>query len=109
MTMMKSDARSVSLQQTGQRRCSSTVNPWVSCSTHLTAVSERWTTNAHLQGTRVDGYYELGASAYHRFHVGYGVMELRFDVKNLTDKQYEIVGAYPMPGRSYQLSINYKL
>jgi outer membrane receptor protein involved in Fe transport len=72
-------------------------------------VSERWTTNAHLQGTRVDGYYELGASAYHRFHVGYGVMELRFDVKNLTDKQYEIVGAYPMPGRSYQLSINYKL
>ena len=84
-------------------------NPWVSCSTHLTAVSERWTTNAHLQGTRVDGYYELGASAYHRFHVGYGVMELRFDVKNLTDKQYEIVGAYPMPGRSYQLSINYKL
>ncbi len=84
-------------------------NPWVNCSTHLTAVSNRWTTNAHLQGTRVDGYYELGASAYHRFHLGYGVMEVRLDVKNLTDKQYEIVGAYPMPGRSYQISLNYKL
>lgn len=84
-------------------------NPWVSCSTHLTAVSDRWTTNAHLQGTRVDGYYELGVSAYHRFHLGRGVMEARLDVKNVTDKQYEIVGAYPMPGRSYQVSLNYKL
>ena len=84
-------------------------NPWVSCSTHLTAVSERWSNNAHLDGTRVDGYYELGASAYRRFHIGYGVMEVRFDVKNLTDKQYEIVGAYPMPGRSFQVSLNYKL
>ena len=84
-------------------------NPCVSCSTHLTAVSDRWTTNAHLQGTRVDGYYELGVSAYHRFHLGRGVMEARLDVKNVTDKQYEIVGAYPMPGRSYQVSLNYKL
>ena len=84
-------------------------NPWVCCATHLTTVSERWTTNAHLQGTRVDGYYELGASAYHRFHIGYGVMEARLDLKNLTDKQYEIVGAYPMPGRSFQFSLSYKL
>ena len=84
-------------------------NPWVSLASHLTAVSERWTTNDHLDGTRVDGYYELGASAYHRMHVGRGMMELRLDVKNLTDKQYEIVGSYPMPGRSYQVSLNYKL
>ena len=84
-------------------------NPWVCCATHLTTVSERWATNAHLQGTRVDGYYELGASAYHRFHIGYGVMEARLDLKNLTDKQYEIVGAYPMPGRSFQFSLSYKL
>ena len=31
------------------------------------------------------------------------------DLKNLTDKQYEIVGAYPMPGRSFQFSLSYKL
>lgn len=84
-------------------------NPWVNISTHLTTVSERWTTNAHIEGTRVKGYYELGASAYRRFHVGRSMMELRLDLKNLTDKQYEIVGSYPMPGRSYQISLNYKL
>ena len=84
-------------------------NPWVNVSMHLTTVSERWTTNAHLDGTRVKGYYDMGASAYRRFHVGKGVMELRLDLKNLTNKQYEIVGSYPMPGRSYQISLNYKL
>ena len=30
------------------------------------------------------------------------------DLKNVFDKQYEIVANYPMPGRNYQISINYK-
>ena len=83
-------------------------NPWVNIASHLTAVSERWSTNSHLEGTRVDGYYELGASASRRFSLWRGMLELRFDLKNLTDRQYEIVGSYPMPGRSYQFSFNYK-
>lgn len=97
---------------TPEHSCSAALaweNPWVNVSTHLTTVSERWSTNAHIEGTRVKGYYELGASAYRRFHIGRNMMELRLDLKNLTDKQYEIVGSYPMPGRSYQISLNYKL
>lgn len=97
---------------TPEHSCSAALaweNPWVNVSTHLTTVSERWSTNAHIEGTRVKGYYELGASAYRRFHIGRSVMELRLDLKNLADRQYEIVGSYPMPGRSYQISLNYKL
>lgn len=97
---------------TPEHSCSAALaweNPWVNVSTHLTTVSERWSTNAHIEGTRVKGYYELGASAYRRFHIGRSMMELRLDLKNLTDKQYEIVGSYPMPGRSYQISLNHKL
>ena len=97
---------------TPEHSCSAALaweNPWVNVSTHLTTVSERWSTNAHIEGTRVKGYYELGASTYRRFHIGRSMMELRLDLKNLTDKQYEIVGSYPMPGRSYQISLNYKL
>ena len=30
-------------------------------------------------------------------------------VKNLLDEQYELVGHYPMPGRSWQISILYKI
>ena len=83
-------------------------NPWVNLSTHLTAVSERWSTNEHLDGTRVKGYYDWGATAYRDFRLGKGMAEVRFDLKNLTDRQYEIVGSYPMPGISYQVSLHYK-
>ena len=83
-------------------------NPWVNLSTHLTVVGECWTTNAHLEGTCVDGYYELGATAWRQFHLKKHLFELRLDLKNLTDQQYEIVKSYPMPGRSFQLSLNYK-
>ena len=83
-------------------------NPWVNVSLHETLVGSRWSTNEHLDGTKVDGYYDLGATVYRHFRLGGGVLETRLDVKNLTDRQYEIVGSYPMPGINYQLSVNYK-
>ena len=83
-------------------------NPWVSLSLHQTLVGSRWSTNEHLDGTKVDGYYDLGATAYRHFRIGRGTLEARFDLKNITDRQYEIVGSYPMPGISYQLSLHYK-
>ena len=54
------------------------------------------------------GYMEMGMTAWREFVVGSGVIEARVDVKNLLDKQYEIVARYPMPGRSWQLSVKYK-
>ena len=83
-------------------------NTWVNLSLHQTLVGSRWSTNEHLEGTKVDGYNDLGATAYRYFRIGCGTLEARLDVKNLTDQQYEIVSGYPMPGISYQFSINYK-
>jgi len=31
------------------------------------------------------------------------------DLKNIFDRQYEIVRFYPMPGRSWQLSVKYQI
>ena len=45
-------------------------------------------------------------------YVGYSEdskLEARFDLKNLFDQQYEIVRLYPMPGRSWQVSLKYQL
>jgi outer membrane cobalamin receptor len=50
----------------------------------------------------------VGATIWRRFHIGRPVAEIRFDIKNLFDKQYEIVRSYPMPGRSWQLTLNVK-
>lgn len=83
-------------------------NPWVNVSIHGYAVSKRHANNNHYDGTDISGYAELGVTAYRDIRIGAGSLEVRADVKNILDKQYEIVARYPMPGRSYQISINYK-
>ncbi len=83
-------------------------NPWVNVSVHGYAVSKRHANNNHYEGTDISGYAELGVTAYRDIRIGAGSLEVRADVKNILDKQYEIVARYPMPGRSYQISINYK-
>lgn len=42
----------------------------------------------------------MGLTAYRRWHVWRGTLEARADIKNLLNKQYEIVARYPMPGQA---------
>lgn len=83
-------------------------NPIANISVHGYGMSHRYTNNEHYAGTRVDGYVEVGATAYRTWKLWKGEMEIRIDIKNLLDKQYEIVSHYPMPGRSWQASVKYK-
>ncbi len=84
-------------------------NPWLNLAFHGAGISSRYTNNEHLDGTLVDGYSDFGATAWHVFHVKRHSVELRADVKNLFDEQYEVVRWYPMPGRSWQFTLSYKL
>ena len=84
-------------------------NPWLNLSLHGTSVSSRWPNNDHYEGTLIPGYTDCGLTCWRQFRFGCHRLEGRFDLKNLFDKQYEIVGRYPMPGRSYQVSISYQL
>ena len=83
-------------------------NPWVNLSLHLTGMSDRWANNEHYEDTDIDGYMELGLTAWRLFRFGRHQLEGRLDLKNLLNKQYELVRFYPMPGRSYQVSLKYK-
>lgn len=83
-------------------------NPIANISVHGYGMSHRYTNNEHYAGTRIDGYVEVGTTAYRTWKLWKGEMEIRIDIKNLLDKQYEIVSHYPMPGRSWQASVKYK-
>ena len=63
----------------------------------------------HYDGTRIDAYFECSASVSRSFNWGRNTVEARFDVLNILDRQYEVVRLYPMPGRSYMLTLKYKL
>ncbi len=84
-------------------------HPWVNTSLHAVAVSQRWANNEHYDGTSIDGYCDVGLTLWREFSFGPHQLEGRFDLKNLFNTQYEIVSRYPMPGRSFQLSINYNI
>lgn len=84
-------------------------NPWLSLSFHGSGVSSRWANNQHYADTRIEGYWDMGLTAWHTFWLGAQSFEARFDVKNIFNEQYEIVRFYPMPGRSWQVSVKCQL
>lgn len=84
-------------------------NPWLNISFHGTAVSRRHANNEHYEGTDMARYAEFGITAYRHLAFGRHRFELRADAKNIFDRHYEVVARYPMPGRSYMVSVCYKL
>lgn len=83
------------------------INPWVNLSFTGEGMSERYTTNEHSEGTCLDSFMEFSASAYHVFPLRGKdkSITLRGSLLNIFDKQYDIVAHYPMPGRSWKVSI----
>lgn len=81
-------------------------NPWMNIAVHGTGMSSRWTNNEHYEDTEVNGFWEMGVTAYREMKWMRKQWKLRFDLRNVLDHQYEIVSHYPMPGISYQMTLN---
>ena len=84
-------------------------NPWVNLSLHATGNSERYTTVQNIEANRMPGYVEFGVALYRSFRWKRTELSLRIDAQNLGNKQYSIVKSYPMPGRSYRLTLGVKI
>lgn len=85
-------------------------SPWVNAAWHTTAVSTRYATNNNLPASRIAPYSESGVTLWRQFPLRRRhSIEIRADILNIFDKQYEVVARYPMPGRSWQLTLKYHL
>lgn len=82
-------------------------NPWVSIGAHGNGCTLRYATRENLPSSRMSGYMEFGFTAYHTFRFRSHGLELRADLINAFNRQYEIVARYPMPGRAYRSSIKF--
>ena len=80
-------------------------NPWANLSLSADGQSHRWATNEHSQGTRIAGFVEFDVGTWRSFAWNRHKFTLRASVRNLFDKQYDIVAHYPMPGRSWRLQL----
>lgn len=84
-------------------------NPWVCLSLHGQASGGRWTTTNHYKGTRVSGYVDMGLTAYRNLKVGQTLVQLRADIENMLNHQYEIVANYPMPRIHWRMGVKVEI
>lgn len=84
-------------------------NPWVSVGLKGSGCSLRYASKENIPSSRLAGYMEFGFMAWHTFRFHGHELELRADLVNAFNKQYELVASYPMPGRAWLATIKFTL
>lgn len=81
--------------------------PWLHVGYNVMAVGKRYFMDQNIPSNEIDGYVEHGLTASRSFQLGKATtLRLQADVVNLTDRQYEVIKYYPMPGRSWRVGMN---
>lgn len=82
-------------------------NPWINVSYSLIGCTHQWTADYHSYLNKMKGYTDHSVSFNKSFELKKHQLKLQLDLLNLTNKNYEIIKNYPMPGRSFMASGNW--
>ncbi|MDR1500810.1 MAG: TonB-dependent receptor [Tannerellaceae bacterium] len=82
-------------------------NPWVNLSWAITATGLRYALPQNMEANRIDGYTEQQIAVNRTFAVRSASLRLQAGIVNLGDVNYDVIRYYPMPGRSFRISIKY--
>lgn len=83
-------------------------NRWLNLTLQWVGVGGKWLNNQHHAGSYLKGYQEWSLTAYRTFRVCEQPLQVRADIKNILNRQYQIVAGYPMPGIHAEITMNYK-
>lgn len=81
-------------------------NPWVNIAYTLVAAGDRYALPQNIDVNRIDSYMEHSLSVNRSFALKKCTFRIQGDILNLADKTYDIIQYYPMPGRSWRLSLS---
>ena len=81
--------------------------PWVTLGYSAVSVGKRYYLAQNIPENEIEGYTEHNASLSRVFPFRQGSLRLQADLLNLTDKQYDVIKYYPMPGRSWKLTATF--
>lgn len=82
--------------------------PWVNISYSLVACGVRYYFPENIKQNEVPAYWDHSISANRSFQIGKNSrLQLQADLLNLTDDNYKIIHGYPMPGRSFRISVGW--
>lgn len=78
--------------------------PWFTLGYSAVSVGKRYYLAQNIPENEIAGYTEHNATLSRTFDFKACDLRLQADLLNLTDKQYDVIKYYPMPGRSWKLT-----
>lgn len=78
-------------------------NPWLNFTYSVVASGKLYSKQDHTKMSRVDGFYDHSISVNKTFPLKQTKLRLQAELLNLSNKNYEIIQGYPMPGRSFRV------
>jgi outer membrane cobalamin receptor len=82
--------------------------PWLNVGYSVVLVGERYRMRQNTPANLLERYDEHTLTLSRAFQLKRCELRLQVDVVNLTDKQYDVIKYYPMPGRSNRCTIQVK-
>ena len=83
-------------------------NRWVNLGASAMVVGHRYSERQNAADNRLPAYCDIALTADRSFDLRLGTLSLRASLQNLLNAQYEIVAAYPMPGRNWRIGLFYE-
>ena len=82
-------------------------NPYVDIFYTLMASGSRYAMPQNINLNRIEPYCEQSVSLRKTFLFDNNTLKVQVEMLNITDKKYEVIQYYPMPGRLYRLSAGF--
>lgn len=79
-------------------------NPWVNVGYSIVFVGKRYYLDQNIPANEIAGYNDHTLTLSHDFTFRKCKLSLRGEILNLTNRQYDVIKFYPMPGRSWRLT-----
>ena len=84
-------------------------SPWLDLGYNVLLMGERYTLGYNIPHNRMSGFTDHSITLSREFNINKQQLRVQFDVRNLGNKNYEIVRFYPMPGTNWRLSVSWEL
>ena len=72
-------------------------------------MGERYTLSYNIPDNRMRPFADHSITLSREFKISKQQLRVQFDVRNLGNKNYEVVRFYPMPGTNWRLSVSWVL
>ena len=83
--------------------------PWLDLSYNLLLMGERYSLGYNIPNNRMAAFTDHSITISKDINFLKQQLHLQFDLRNLGNKNYEVVRFYPMPGTNWRLTVSWKL